>query len=136
MRFSELVKCTPWLEVEVSFLDYYGVHSEKFKKRIRKKKIKKFQDIYVKLNNIVPVETNWRIVVSKYIEENEFYADVSGINNNLEENEEDIPYGLGGTPSEEWLGMVIEPSSFESFSNSEITAHCLWELTFYGFPED
>ena len=71
MRFSELVKCTPWLEVEVSFLDYYGVHSEKFKKRIRKKKIKKFQDIYVKLNNIVPVETNWRIVVSKYIEENE-----------------------------------------------------------------
>jgi hypothetical protein len=132
MKFFEIVICTPWNEVELSFLDYYGRYYNKSKKRIKKKKIKKFKEVYVQLCRIRPKDTGWRIIVNKDKVGDEVYADVSGLNN---DPEDDHYYGLGGVSCGEWLGMTITKKSLESFSNSEIAAHCLWELTYYGFPE-
>lgn len=131
MKFFELVACTPWDEVESSFLTYYGSGYKDYKKRIKKKKLKKFKETYAQLTATSPKETSWRIIVNKYTEDNEVYGDVSGLNS---DPADDHYYGLGATPPDEWLGMTIDSRSFESFSHCEIAAHCLWELTFYGFP--
>ena len=132
MKFFELVACTPWDEVESSFLSFYGNCYKDYKKRIKKKKLKKFKETYAQLTTTSPKETSWRIIVNKYTEDNEIYGDVSGLNSDPEDGHY---YGLGATLPDEWLGMRIDSKSFESFSRSEIAAHCLWELTFYGFPK-
>jgi len=40
------------------------------------------------------------------------------------------------TPWKEWLGMGIHPESLAHFSEQEILAHCLHEMTFMGFEEE
>jgi hypothetical protein len=46
-----------------------------------------------------------------------------------------VTFGLDFKPWNEWLGMHLEPNSLEQFSHDEIVAHCLWEMTFYGFDQ-
>jgi len=43
---------------------------------------------------------------------------------------------LMGTSWHEWLFMPINKKSMEQFSEIEIIAHCLWEMTFCGFEEE
>ena len=38
-------------------------------------------------------------------------------------------------PWEEWLDMAIDPASQQDYSDPKILAHCLWEMTFFGFDQ-
>jgi hypothetical protein len=44
-------------------------------------------------------------------------------------------YAIEYTPWGKWLGMSIDQVSSENFSEVEIIAHCLWEMTFAGFDQ-
>lgn len=37
---------------------------------------------------------------------------------------------------ENWLGMGLAPETLENFSELEIIAHCLYEMTFCGYEQD
>ncbi len=37
------------------------------------------------------------------------------------------------TPFEEWLGMIIHRKTLNNFSKLDIIAHCLFEMTWFGF---
>ena len=45
-------------------------------------------------------------------------------------------FALDFEPWNEWLGMEIEADTLEKYLASEIAAHCLQEMTFFGFDED
>lgn len=45
-------------------------------------------------------------------------------------------YGLELCERKEWLGMGIDPSTLERYSPAEIIAHCLYEMTFFGFSDE
>jgi hypothetical protein len=47
----------------------------------------------------------------------------------------ELPYSLGMTKWAEWLGMVIEPRTLSRYSELEIVAHCLFEMTVYGWSQ-
>lgn len=67
------------------------------------------------------------------------YVDVSGrvCNSRNYSGEPDCDsYAIEFKPWEQWLGMEIDPVAFELFSETEILAHCLYEMTFVGFDED
>ena len=33
----------------------------------------------------------------------------------------------------EWLGMEIDPDTLTRYTEPDIIAHCLWEMTFFGY---
>lgn len=45
-------------------------------------------------------------------------------------------WGLDFTPWNEWLGMPIRQSTIESYSELDIMAYCLWEISWMGFEEE
>lgn len=45
-------------------------------------------------------------------------------------------YGLDLSPWEEWLAIRIPQSLRDTMPASEIVAHCIWEMTFYGFTQE
>jgi hypothetical protein len=47
----------------------------------------------------------------------------------------ELPYSLGMTKWVEWLGMKIEPRTLSRYSELEIVAHCLFEMTVYGWSQ-
>lgn len=47
----------------------------------------------------------------------------------------EVQYSLSMTPWNEWLAMEIDTSSLNAFTQPQIAAHCLWEMTFHGFDE-
>ena len=50
--------------------------------------------------------------------------------------DEDIGYAIEFTPWNVWLAMPVHPETIVAFSEEEIVAHCIWEMTFCGFEED
>ena len=44
-------------------------------------------------------------------------------------------YGIEFTPWNRWLQMTISSETLNSYSSDEIIAHCIWEMTFFGWDE-
>ena len=44
-------------------------------------------------------------------------------------------YGLGLDKWENWLGMEIDKITIDSYNQIDIIAHCIWEMTFWGFDQ-
>lgn len=45
-------------------------------------------------------------------------------------------YGLDLSRWEEWLAVRVPQSLLDKMMATEIVAHCLWEMTFYGFTQE
>ena len=105
-----------------------------------KKNISGYQKVFEKLRFLQPKESDVSIVISR--EEDDFdqteYMDVSGYHNHPKENEGGLTTSLAldFTPWNEWLGMDIDKDTLDGFSELEIIAHCLYEMTFVGFDEE
>jgi len=145
----DLFQHTQWGEVEVHFLEHYGLYYDKSNKRIRKKRIKKIKSAYNEIKTIKPLESKWRLVITKFLHEGETCIDISGVDGSLYKDDEhytestqleyaneEIVYGLSGTYWEIWLGMTFENDCLSNFTFSEAVAHCLWEMTFHALCRD
>ena len=45
-------------------------------------------------------------------------------------------YAIEFKPWDEWLGMTIAEQTLKEFSEPQILAHCLYEMTFVGFNQE
>lgn len=45
-------------------------------------------------------------------------------------------WALDFTPWSEWLGMPIREQTFKDYSELDVMAHCLWEISWMGFDEE
>ncbi|BCE00960.1 DUF6557 family protein [Marinicellulosiphila megalodicopiae] len=146
MKLNDLVAQYSWNDIEQPFIDYYGFYFKKHNKRIKKKRLNRFKSAYELLQTLKCHENHWRILVTSTLEDGENYVDVSSLNGELvkdqshynaqrdiEYAEDEVGFDITFTSWEQWLGMRIEKSSFDDFSNEEIVAHCLWEMTFNTF---
>jgi hypothetical protein len=66
------------------------------------------------------------------------YVDVSGYYTNPAERNDEYSNSLAieFVAWNEWLGMEIDKKSLTNFTELEIIAHCLNEMTFAGFEQD
>lgn len=66
------------------------------------------------------------------------YVDVSGYYTNPEDNTDEYSNSLAieYTPWQEWLGMTFDTNSLQNFSELEIIAYCLNEMTYAGFEQE
>jgi hypothetical protein len=44
--------------------------------------------------------------------------------------------GLDLSPWDEWLALRAPQSLLDKMTAAEIVAHCIWEMTFYGFTQE
>lgn len=133
MKFYELIHANNWLSIEMTLLDLYP---DQFNM------LEEYRNVFERLKNLEPEESKWRIILSEEEEDPDddgeitTYIDVSGQDGTKDENGTIISYALEFTEWKEWLGMDIDTQTFENFTELEIIAHCLYEMTFVGFDED
>lgn len=68
--------------------------------------------------------------------ETQTYVDVYGRKIVKDESVITDSYALEFVEWENWLGMDLAPETIKKFSDLEIVAHCLYEMTFVGYEEE
>ena len=90
-------------------------------------------DVYERLRELCP-ERDDDIMVAVDLEEHGQgieYFDVHGVKPDSGDS-----VALDFQPWEVWLGMEIAPDTLQRYSPAEVVAHCIREMTFYGFEPD
>ena len=112
----------------------------------QKKIIKKYQAVYEDLLALKPIPSKMRLEIIK--EDVGPYVNVSGFDGSLYGQSEhycaesqshmakvEIPYSLVALEWSKWLGSEIAENTLVIFNPNEISAHCIWEMTFFGITE-
>lgn len=96
-----------------------------------------YDEVYNKLMIMNPESTELSISVTNEVDDfdGEAYVHVSGIYETPRTEEEKWSHAIEFVPWKEWLGMEITQDSLNNFSEMEIIAHALFEMTFVGFDE-
>jgi hypothetical protein len=146
MTLAELIRSVSWPEVE-SLIPRFPHEPEL--------NVKGYRHVFDELHRLRPAESRMRIVVQEHFDSDFDEApvlEVLGRNGQLNRDQEDVrsassemdeewldsetDFALSLTPWEEWLGMQIDPNSLARYSEAEIVAQCLWDMTFHGFEQD
>ena len=130
MKFQELIKTNDWPSVELILVSLYPD---------QEKSIEAYKDIFQKLQEITPTESDMQIVLEQQFDEEtlaESYVHVSGRQPKPDDPNETEDFAIEYVPWSEWLGMSIHPDSLKEFNQLEIISHCLYEMTFAGFDEE
>jgi hypothetical protein len=108
-----------------------------------------YRHVFETLRTIQPAETTMRIFIEEVWDEftGKYYASVSGKDGTLRKDEpseavgddalgdQEVSYAIELTDWAEWLGMAIDAETLSSYSEVEIIAYCLWEMTFFGYSQ-
>lgn len=82
-------------------------------------------NVFIYINTF---ENDEPVFQSSFDENNKnLYFDVSG------RDDEHIGYSLVGSNFNEWLNFYIDSDTLNSMSVESILAHCLWEMTYFGY---
>jgi len=129
MTLNKLIQTNSWLSVSTIFLELYPEEE---------KNIPGYESVFEKLLIMNPEETDMAIVITNERDDfdGEKYVDVSGSSSHPKNEEEEFSQAIEFTPWDQWLGMDISTESLKYFSELEIVAHCLHEMTFVGFEEE
>jgi hypothetical protein len=135
MKFKDLIKSHSWLSVEMTLLNLYP-DLEKI--------IDEYKSVFESLQMMESENDEMLIVLTEYecdkADENESIStcvDVSGRklqpdnNNSITDS-----YAIEFVRWEKWLGMDLASETLGNFSELEIIAHCLFEMTFCGYHQD
>ena len=127
--FKKLLQTNAWFSVSAILLQLYPDEVDN---------ISGYEDLYNKLLMMDEEDSAITIVVKQQKDDfdGEEYVDVSGKYEYPQNEEEMYSQAIEFTPWRQWLGMTISEESLSAFTELEIIAHCLFELTFVGFEVD
>lgn len=130
MKLKELINSNHWLSVELTLLQIYPDQKEindKYKK------------VFEKLLWLEAEDYDMSIVLTECHSEDEsegsIYVEVTGIKSERKENAITVGHALDFVEWKYWLGMDLAPETINNFTDLEIIAHCLYEMTFFSFEE-
>lgn len=132
MKLKDLIDSNNWLSVELIILELYPDQNAV---------VDEYEYVFDKLKNLQPENSDMSIVLtecnSEWEEENDSdtYIDVSGRKNVNEENALTESYAIEFEDWSKWLGMDLAVEAIENFTDLEVIAHCLYEMTFISFDE-
>jgi len=132
MKLNEIIKSNNWLSVELTLLRLYPD---------QEKMVEDYRNVFEKLKFLEPEEYDMSIVLTEYDcdsdddSEVRTYVDVSGRKKEEDPNSITDSYAIEFVEWERWLGMDLAPETTKDFSDLEIIAHCLYEMTFIGYDE-
>jgi len=145
VKLSKLIETLDWSEVKASLIGWSP---------FAKKYINGYQHVFIELQKLISIRSEMRIVVYEAFWEEvdeEPNVEVVGRNGALNRDQKDFQYmeehaeseyanaetnfSLSFKPWEEWLGMEVDPCSFENYTKSQIVAYCIRDMAFYGFEQ-
>lgn len=129
MIFNELIKSNHWLSVKEVLLSLYPDQEES---------TDAYEMVYQKLLEMNQAESDMQIVLTDCFDDETgepSHVDVAGAKCNATDSENGTSWAIEFVPWNEWLGMEISEETPSNFTELEIIAHCLYELTFIGFDE-
>jgi hypothetical protein len=145
MHLSHLISVADWTDVERSLVQHYPDARES---------LDGYRETFFHLRRLRPVATTMRICLRTTFRralDDEPFLEVVGRNGTLNRDSEDFGYlgeaedsiyalseaefALEFEPWSGWLGMEIDAETLGRYLSSEIVAHCLWEMTCFGFDE-
>lgn len=134
MKLHDLIKSYEWLSVELTLLRLYPD---------QEKMLDDYKKVFEKLKITEPTEYDeLEIILTKhdcdlYLEsEDEGYVDVSGQKKESDQNSITSSYAIEFLEWNKWLGMNLAKETTKNFSDLEIIAHCLYEMTFIDYDEE
>ncbi|ASB50582.1 DUF6557 family protein [Alkalitalea saponilacus] len=129
--FGQLVKSHSWLSIKLKLETLFPDQNDL---------LDDYENVFCKLQTIPIQESNVTIDVQWVHDDydNSEYVDVSGYYTNPNERTDEYSNSLAieFTPWQEWMGMPVNPESLKLFSELEIIAYCLNEMTFAGFDQE
>lgn len=130
MQLIDLIQSNAWLSVQMALLQEYP-------------KVKEDIEAYEKVFNllqVMPPKTS-KLTIELNLQTDDFdqssYVDVAGYYTDPVERTDPFTNSLAieFVPWNEWLGMTLDPETLNNFTELQIIAHCLHEMTFAGFEE-
>lgn len=110
-----------WREVEADFQRLYPGDPDWMVQHAR---------VFSTLRTLRPRLSDMDIVIKEIEDEGgEIWIDVSG-----RKDEELV--AIEFVDWAEWLGMVVDAGTCCRYTPTEILAHCVWEMSFFGFDEE
>ena len=124
MKLSELVNKYNFYDIGKTIIDLYPDQKEN---------IDGYREALDWLQQNESDDSEFTISIEKVIDDydGQLYHSVTGFKSN-----DVTPYALVFTDWSEWLGMDISDLTLSSYSEREIIAHCLYEMTFFGYSND
>jgi len=132
MKLKELINSHNWLSVELTLLQIYPD---------QKDIIDEYKKVFEKLQLLDSEDYDMNIVLTEYASdtdnesEGRTYVDVSGEKSIKEENSITDSYAIEFVEWKFWLGMDLAQETIKNFTDLEIIAHCLYEMTFVDYDE-
>ncbi len=126
MTLHQLIKTNAWPKVSVKLLELYPKS---------KANLLDYKLVYEELGKMKPQQSDFTLLISKEIDDDEEFIDVSGLHNQPKTEEEKYPQALEFCPWSDWLGMAVSKDSLNTYSELDIIAFCLYEMTFISFLE-
>jgi hypothetical protein len=133
MKLGDLVKSNNWLSVQITLLQIYPDQLNM---------LDEYQGVFEKLKILDPTNYDLDIVLETYDCDPNFestqntYVDVSGRKKNPDPDAITDGYALEFLDWDKWLGMDLAEETILHFSELEIIAHCLYEMTFVDYEEE
>lgn len=129
MKLKQLLLNHSWSDVRNKILEIYPEQL---------KNIKGYEQLYSHLTQMEEKTINMTIQINKYFydDSEKDAVDLIGYYNDQVPNDPEQQYALAFTPWNKWIGMEINNVTLAEYSQTEIIAHCLYEMTFWGFNED
>lgn len=133
MKLNDLIKSYNWLSVELTLLQLYPDQEEM---------LDEYRIVFEKLKITEPAEYDeLEIILTEHDSDPNFesekstYVDVSGQKKIPEPNDITNGYAIEFLEWDKWLGMDLATETTKKFSDLEIIAHCLYEMTFIDYDE-
>lgn len=129
MIFNELIHHHHWLSIKTELIRLYPDEE---------KQIDTYQDVYYKLKLLAPEPSDVTIRLNDIKDGDESYVDVDGYytDGRVDKHSGNDALALDFTPWNQWLGMLVDARAFNDFTDLEIIAHCLYEMTFISFDQE
>lgn len=129
MNFKNLIQGNAWLSVAEILVKLYPDQKES---------LQSYEEVYEKLKFMAEEASDLSIEIDYQTDDFDGaeYVSVSGKYENPKNEEETFAQSIEFEPWSRWLGMNITPESLATFSELEIIAYCLFEMTFVGFEEE
>jgi hypothetical protein len=133
MKLNDLIKSIHWPSVELTLLRLYPDQETM---------VDEYRYVFEKLKFLEPEDYNMSILLTEYDcelddkSEIKTYIDVSVRKKETAPNSLTDSYAIEFVEWKKWLGMDLAQETIKNFSDLEIIAHCLYEMTFIGYNEE
>ncbi len=131
MTLVELIKSHAWLSIQLT-LQILFPDQEEYMEDYEKM----FNELQVTPSKASNITIDVELIHDSY--DDTQYVDVSGYYTNPADRTDEFSNSLAieFTPWNEWLAMPIDEKSLKNFSELEIIAHCLNEMSYSGFEQE